>query len=90
MSLDAKDANYKAIRYLMEIMPRVGDSKDIRLEEVEFDKENNFWALTYSYPDPDEPTYFAGLTPFGVRRQAKVIRVNADDGSFVALKQFVA
>ena len=90
MSLDAKEASYKAIRYLLDMMPGIADSKDIRLEEIEFDKAGHSWLITYSFPDKQESQYFNGMTPFGVRRLAKVIKVDSEDGSFVALKQFVA
>lgn len=90
MSLDAKQASYAAIRYFLDMMPGIADTKDIRLEEIEFDKAEHSWRVTYSFPDPQESPYFGGLTPFGVRRAAKVIKVDAEDGSFVALKQFVA
>ena len=90
MSLDAKQASYHAIRYFLEMMPGIADSKDIRLEEIEFDKVGHSWLVTYSFPDPQESQDFGALTPFGGRRLAKVIRVDAEDGSFVALKQFVA
>jgi len=90
MSLEAKEANYKAIRYFLDMMPGLADSKDVRLEEIEFDKEGHSWLVTYSYPDPQESPYFGGLTPFGVRSLAKVIKVDSEDGSFVALKQFAA
>ena len=46
------------------------------------------WSRS-AFPIQESP-YFGGLTPFGVRRLAKVIKVDAEDGSFVALKQFVA
>jgi hypothetical protein len=90
MSLDAKQASHAAIRYFLDMMPGIADTKDIRLEEIEFDKAGHSWLVTYSFPDPQESPYFGGLTPFGVRRLAKVIKVDAEDGSFVALKQFVA
>ena len=90
MSLDAKQASKTALGYFLDMMPALAQSKDVRLEEIEFDKAGQAWLVTFSFPDPQESPYFGGLTPFGVRRLAKVIRVDSEDGSFVALKQFVA
>jgi len=90
MSLDAKQASKTALGYFLDMMPGLAQSKDVRLEEIEFDKAGHSWLVTYSFPDPQESPYFGGLTPFGVRRLAKVISVDSEDGSFVALKQFVA
>jgi hypothetical protein len=90
MSLEIKEATKTALRYFLDLMPGLADSKEIRLEEIEFDKANHAWLVTFSFPDPQESPYFGGMTPFGVRRLAKVIKVDDEDGSFVALKQFVA
>jgi hypothetical protein len=90
MSVDAKEASKKALGYFLDMMPTLAQSKEVRLEEIELDKAEHSWLVTFSFPDPQESPYFGGLTPFGVRRLAKVIRVDSEDGSFVALKQFVA
>jgi len=88
--MDAKEASKVALGFFLDMMPGLAQSKDVRLEEIEYDKAARSWLVTFSFPDPQESPYFGGLTPFGVRRLAKVIKVDAEDGSFVALKQFVA
>jgi hypothetical protein len=69
---------------------------DLRLEEVALSEDESLWVTTVSYPNPDltdvtvsppAPNSLAALfssaTP---KRLYKVIRLRADDGRFLGIK----
>jgi hypothetical protein len=96
--LNPREATQKAIDYIREIMPDLAETQDIRLEEVEsgaFETaegaELPAWKLTFSVGDP-ETSKFLGqqVTPFGFKRVAKIVTLDAEDGKLIAIKQYAA
>lgn len=96
--LSPREATQKAISYIQEIMPDLVQGQDVRLEEIESKAIEThdraqlpIWDLTISVPDTAAVTGMIGnLTPFGYKRVAKVITLNAEDGSLIAIKQYAA
>jgi hypothetical protein len=96
--LNPREATQKALGYIQEIMPDLAEKQDIRLEEVETETIETperaklpIWKLTFSIGDP-EPAKFIGqqVTPFGFKRVAKIVTLNAEDGGLIAIKQYAA
>jgi len=96
--LSPREATQKALGYIQEIMPDLAQTDDVRLEEIEsraietHDRSQlPIWDLTFSIGDP-EPAKLVGqqFTPFGYKRVAKIITLNAEDGSLIAIKQYAA
>lgn len=95
--LSPREATQKAIGYIQEIMPDLVDGQDVRLEEIESKAIEThdraklpIWDLTISVPDPEAGKALGNLTPFGYKRVAKIITLNAEDGSLIAIKQYAA
>jgi len=77
-----------------ELLPDLSiEATDIRLEEIEREGPN-YWALTFSVPNPNYNPAVAVLS--GLRsarygaRIAKVVVVDDSDGKFVALRERAA
>jgi len=96
--LNPREATQKALGYIQEIMTDLAEKQDIRLEEVETETIETperaklpIWKLTFSIGDP-EPAKFIGqqVTPFGFKRVAKIVTLNAEDGGLIAIKQYAA
>jgi hypothetical protein len=95
--LNPLEATQRAIGYMQEIMPDLVQGHEIRLEEIESKSIEThdraklpIWDLTISVPDPEAGKVLGNLTPFGYKRVAKVITLNAEDGSLIAIKQYAA
>ena len=95
--LSPREATQKAIGYIQEIMPDLVHGQDVRLEEIESKAIETpdraklpIWDLTISVPDPEAGKALGILTPFGYKRVAKIITLNAEDGSLIAIKQYAA
>lgn len=94
--LSAREATQRAIGYIREIMPDLVQDQDVRLEEIESKAIETYeratlpiWDLTISVPDT-APGTIGNLTPFGYKRVAKIVTLNAEDGSLIAIKQYAA
>lgn len=96
--LNPREATQKALGYIQEIMPDLAEARDIRLEEVEtgtFETAEQarlpVWRLTFSIGDPETAKLLGQqVTPFGFKRVAKIVTLNAEDGGLIAIKQYAA
>jgi hypothetical protein len=96
--LNPNEATQKALGYIQEIMPDLAETQDIRLEEVEsgtFETAERVrlpvWKLTFSVGDPETAKFLGQqVTPFGFKRVAKIVTLNAEDGKLIAIKQYAA
>ena len=96
--LAPREATQKAIGYIQEVMPELAANEDIRLEELVSDSIETYdraklpiWKLTFSIGNDETPRYIGQqFTPFGLKRDAKVVTLNAEDGSLIAIKQYAA
>ncbi len=96
--LNPREATQKALGYIQEIMPDLAGTQDIRLEEVETETIETaeraklpIWKLTFSIGDPEKAKFLGQqITPFGFKRVAKVVTLNAEDGGLIAIKQYAA
>jgi hypothetical protein len=49
------------------------------------------WKLTFSIGDPETAKFLGQqVTPFGFKRVAKIVTLNAGDGGLIAIKQYAA
>jgi hypothetical protein len=96
--LNPREATEKALGYIQEIMPDLAKTEDIRLEEVEsgtFETAERanlpVWKLTFSVGDPETGKFLGQqITPFGFKRVAKIVMLDAEDGRLIAIKQYAA
>jgi hypothetical protein len=96
--LNPREATQKALGYIQEIMPDLAEAQDIRLEEVEsgtFETAEGTklpaWKLTFSVGDPETAKFLGQqVTPFGFKRVAKIVTLDAKDGRLIAIKQYAA
>jgi hypothetical protein len=96
--LSPREATQKALGYIQEIMPDLAETQDIRLEEVEsgtFETAERaklpVWRLTFSVGDPETAKFLGQqVTPFGFKRVAKIVMLDAEDGKLIAIKQYAA
>ena len=96
--LNPREASQKALGYIQEIMPNLAETQDIRLEEVESETIETaeraklpIWKLTFSIGDPETAKFLGQqVTPFGFKRVAKIVTLNAEDGGLIAIKQYAA
>ncbi len=96
--LNPREAAQKALGYIQEIMPDLAETQDIRLEEVESETIETqdraklpIWKLTFSIGDPETAKFLGHqVTPFGFKRVAKIVTLNAEDGGLIAIKQYAA
>jgi len=96
--LGPREATVKALGYIQEIMPNLAETEDIRLEEVESETVQTperarlpIWKLTFSIADPETAKFLGQqVTPFGFKRVAKIVTLNAEDGGLIAIKQYAA
>jgi len=96
--LNPREATQKALGYIQEIMPDLAETQDIRLEEVEsgtFETTERarlpVWKLTFSIGDPETAKFLGQqVTPFGFKRVAKIVMLDAEDGRLIAIKQYAA
>jgi hypothetical protein len=96
--LSPREATLKALGYIQEIMPDLAGAQDIRLEEVESETVETHeraklpvWRLTFSIGDPETAKFIGQqITPFGFKRVAKIVTLNAEDGGLIAIKQYAA
>lgn len=96
--LSPREATQKALGYIQEIMPDLAQTQDIRLEEVEsgtFETAEQaklpVWRLTFSIGDPETAKFLGQqVTPFGFKRVAKIVMLDAEDGKLIAIKQYAA
>src|ERR1035438_6118228 len=94
--LNPREATQKALGYIQEIMPDLAGTQDIRLEEVESETVETserarlpIWRLTFSIGDPETAKFLGQqMTPFGFKRVAKVVTLDAEDGRLIAIKQY--
>jgi hypothetical protein len=78
--LQVKDAVKQARAYLPELMfEGPHQIADLRLEEVEISEDEKFWAVTFSYM----PLESANPIPL---RQYKTVRIKANNGDFVGVR----
>jgi hypothetical protein len=76
----------------------LAETEDIRLEEVETGTWETperarlpVWRLTFSIGDPETARLIGQqVTPFGFKRVAKIVTLNAEDGGLIAIKQYAA
>lgn len=87
--MDVKDAVKLAKQYVAELFAEE-EIKNIGLEEVEFDVENNNWSVTIGFSRPwDEPrSTFAALAGQMLypKRSCKVILISDDDDTVISVK----
>ena len=96
--LNPREASQRALGYIQEIMPDLAETQDIRLEEVESETIKTaeraklpIWKLTFSIGDPETAKFLGQqVTPFGFKRVAKIVTLNAEDGGLIAIKQYAA
>ena len=79
--MDAKTAVKYAKEYVADMFSEEG-ARDIGLEEVEYDHEQNAWRVTIGFTRAwDEPrSAIAALSAGSVKRTYKVLTVNDPDG----------
>lgn len=96
--LQVQDAVKTSLTVLGQVFPP-GDVREPRLEEVSLTEDEHFWLVTVSFSNPD---YEQGRTATSVaednlssllgrlstprRRVTKTIKLRADDGAFVGIK----
>lgn len=80
MPMGVKRAVLTASEYLADVM-RISPDKLV-LEEVELSEDGRFWQVTFSYPTPETKDMLHILRS----RSYKIVRLNAEDGSFVSIK----
>lgn len=93
--MKVEDAVRESLRAFTSVFADIA-TNDLRLEEVGLNEDESLWVTTVSYPNPDlsdvtisppAPNSLAAFfdsTP--KRRLYKVIRLRADDGRFVGIK----
>jgi len=96
--LNPREATQKALGYIQEIVPDLAETQNIRLEEVESETietadraKQPIWKLTFSVGDPEIAKFLGQqVTPFGFKRVAKIVTLDAEDGRLIAIKQYAA
>ncbi|MDE5082178.1 MAG: hypothetical protein O4808_02585 [Trichodesmium sp. St17_bin3_1_1] len=91
--IDVRGAVSAAKNYLISMRDLLGGTQDIRLEEVELSKDEQFWLITLGYNRrkdlalPDEIDY-SDLSPefIGIERDYKIFTVNAQTGAVESMK----
>ena len=76
--ISINDAVKIAQRTLQDLVPQ---ASNILLEEVELDVNNGEWLITLSFPDSSN-----GFSVMGSQRKYKLIMVDAEAGTFKAMK----
>ena len=79
--INVKDAHSYAVQYFREL---VGDYK-CDLEEIELSPNNEYWIATLSYYEVKPRTGFKATIKL-VKKLAKTITVNSEDGAFFRMK----
>ncbi|MDX1984378.1 MAG: hypothetical protein SFV51_29165 [Bryobacteraceae bacterium] len=79
--IDVKQAIEAAKKQAVEFI--VPAPASLRLEEIEREnyQSKEAWSITFSFPDPDS------IGPFSVRREYRRFLVDAENGSFLAMKR---
>ena len=94
--ISAKEAVQKAFELYKDLVPHEKQLKNLALEEVEYDEDENEWCITLGYDSSivsiTKPTGAAASIVYGygqetqkTEREYKVIRLKADNGSFVRM-----
>lgn len=81
--ITVKEAAQSAVNYYKDIYHTINGEL---IEEVELDKDRNYWYITLSFPVGNEPQTLANILQPKVERRYKIFKINAENGEVESMK----
>lgn len=83
--VDIREAVQTAIQFICDVYDE-SDRQKLGVEEVEHDAENEHWLVTVGIGGAEPASTMSVVEGTGVDRHYKVIRIDAETGTVVAMK----
>ncbi|MEM9538620.1 MAG: hypothetical protein AAGA60_03815 [Cyanobacteria bacterium P01_E01_bin.42] len=93
--IDVRDAVAAATKYFQEVRERIGNLKDLRLEEIELSDDEKFWLITLGFeivpqnspiPDIVRDPLFPKIERKESEREYKIFKIDAKTGEVKSMK----
>lgn len=93
--IDVRDAVAAATEYFQAVRERIGNLKDLRLEEIELSDDEKFWFITLGFeiipqnppiPDTVRDPLFPKINRKESKREYKIFKVDAKTGEVQSMK----